>query len=86
MAAALQPSIWELAGINLRKRPEPKPFDNQFVRDMLRLRRAKVFEAIWIDADVIRVRLPGVDPELPPQKLTKFEAERLIDAWKKRSS
>jgi len=75
-------SIWELAGLRMRPKPEPRPFDNQFVRDLVAMRKAGMFAAVWVDADKISVRMPGDDPDLAPQRISRIQAERLIAAWK----
>lgn len=54
-------------------------FDNQFVRDLVAMRRAGIFQAVWIDAGVISVRR-----EMWGERdwLTREKAQRLIDEWK----
>jgi hypothetical protein len=78
-------SIFELAekaGVRLRPRIQPQPFDNQFVRDLVDMRRCGLFQAVWIDADRIRVRLPDQMPDDAPRSLSRIEANMLITAWK----
>lgn len=77
-------SIFELAeraGVRLRPNPQPKPFDNQFVRDLVDMRRCGLFETVWIDADKIRVRKYGDKPGAS-EPLSRLEADMLIAAWK----
>jgi hypothetical protein len=77
-------SIFELAeraGVSLRKRPDPKPFDNQFVQDIVSMRKNGLFEAVWIDADNIRVRKPG-DEYGSTERLSRLQANALIAEWK----
>jgi hypothetical protein len=54
-------------------------FDNQFVRDLVAMRRAGIFQAIWIDADRIRVQREMWED---PHRIMREEAQRLIDEWK----
>ncbi len=75
-------SIWELAGLRMRPNVEPRPFDNQFVRDLVAARKAGLFSAVWMDQDRIAVKMPGEDPDMAPQRISRFQAERLIAAWK----
>jgi len=75
-------SIWELAGLRMRPNVQPRAFDNQFVRDLVGMRRAGLFAAVWVDQDKIRVRMPGEDLDLAPQPLSRFQAEQLIAACK----
>lgn len=79
------PSIFELAskaGVALWTSPAPRPFDNQFVRDLVAMRKCGLFSAVWIDADKIRVRLPDQMPDEPPRPLSRTQADMLIAAWK----
>ncbi len=75
-------AILEMAGLRMRPKVEPPHFDNQFVRDLVAMRKAGLFSAVWVDADKIGVRMPGDDPDLAPQRISRFQAERLIAAWK----
>jgi hypothetical protein len=78
-------SIFELAskaGVKLWQSPSPRPFDNQFVRDLVAMRRSGLFSAVWIDADKIRVRTPDQMPDEAPQRLTRLQADMLIAAWR----
>jgi hypothetical protein len=46
------------------------------------MRRAGLFQAVWIDADRIRVRMPDDDFDAPPQRLSRPDGERLVVAWR----
>ena len=54
-------------------------FDNQFVRDLVAMRRAGIFQAVWIDADRVQVQRELWDD---PQYITREKAQRLIAEWK----
>ena len=74
-------SIWEIAGITPLRARVVARFDNQFVKDLLEMRRQGVFAGLWIDADKIKVCAPGQDV----QRLTRAQADLLIEAWKIKS-
>ena len=79
--------IWQIAesaGVRLVRKAQPKPFDNQFVRDVVAMRREGLFQAVWIDADKIAVRTIEQEISDPPQRLSRFQVEQLIAAWKNR--
>lgn len=78
-------SIFELAEkakVRLRPQTQIRKFDNQFVRDLVAMRRCGLFSAVWIDADRIRVRLPDQMPDDPPQAISRGQADQLIEAWR----
>ncbi len=74
-------SIWKLAGLRARTVPPPPLFDNQFVRDMVAMRKAGIFARVWIDADRIYVQMFS-GPDGVKQPMTRFQAEQLIAAWR----
>lgn len=79
-------SVWEIAaraGIRLRRRVEPKPFDNQFVCDLVAMRRAGLFQAVFIDADRISVLTLEQEWNDHPQPLSRVQAENFIAEWRR---
>ena len=45
------------------------------------MRQSGLFQAVWIDAEKIRVRLPDQMLDESPQPLSRMQADMLIAAW-----
>ena len=73
--------IAERAGVGLRRRIA-KPFDNEFVLDLIAMRKDGQFVAVYIDADQVRVKTTEHDADDPPSKISRIQAQKLIDEWK----
>jgi hypothetical protein len=58
--------------------PPPPPFDNQFIVDLLRMRKDGIFSGLWMDSGIIRVCIY----EGPRTKITEAQARALIAQWK----
>lgn len=61
-------------------------FDNQFVNDLLAMRRAGKLKAVWIDEERIRVRRLDQHDLEDPIRLSLKHAHEMIEEWKRSST